>query len=419
VLSGCSLDVSGADAGSVPPLDDASPVSASTQRVVSSSLGMPSPTPTAAPSAAAGAPMSAPASMSAPAAAPRRNAAPNRADTPAVPQQPAARAATPVYPAQDPQPITVAGVSTSWRVGSTYRGVFADPDVAYDGGRWFAYATNTSGLLLPTLSSTDLSHWSPIRGGGGTYDALTAPGAWTTSKSGGAGLWAPSVAPMGGGWTLAYAAQQSTLRGERHNCIGLARAASPTGPFRALPTPLECARASPQGAIDPDLYVDRLGRNWMLWKFSGVPHGQPSTIYVRQLSADGTGWAPGSQALPLAANDYGDGFEGDTIENPSMITFRGVTYLFYSVNNYRSAAYATGYAVCGGPTGPCQKVGPLLTTAGSGTLGPGGASAFVVGGSLHLAYHAWDRGRVGSLRRLHVASLLQRDDATLSVAHAG
>ncbi|SFC78429.1 Glycosyl hydrolases family 43 [Nocardioides terrae] len=352
----------------------------------------------------------------APAAGPRTTAP----TAPAAPQQPAARAATPVFPAQDPRPVSVDGSSTTWRVGSTYRGVFADPDVAFAGGRWYAYATNTSGLLLPTLSSTDLSHWSPIHSSGGAkYDALAAPGAWTTSKSGGAGLWAPSVAPMGGGWTLAYAAQQSTLRGERHNCIGLARAASPTGPFRALAAPLECAPASPQGAIDPDLYVDKLGRNWMLWKFSGVPSGQPSTIYVRQLSADGTGWAPGSQAVPLVANDYGDGFEGDTIENPSMTTFRGVTYLFYSVNSYRSAAYATGYAVCGGPTGPCQKVGPLLTTARSGTLGPGGASAFVVGGSLHLAYHAWDPGRVGSLRRLHVASLMQLDDATLTVAHAG
>jgi hypothetical protein len=75
--------------------------------------------------------------------------------------------------------------------------------------------------------------------------------------------------------------------------------------------------------------------------------------------------------------------------------------------------------VCSAPTGPCHKAGPLLTSGAAGTLGPGGASAFVTGGSLYLMYHAWDPGRVGVLRRMHIASLLQQADRTLAVVHAG
>jgi hypothetical protein len=60
---------------------------------------------------------------------------------------------------------------------------------------------------------------------------------------------------------------------------------------------------------------------------------------------------------------------------------------------------------------------PLLATASTGHLGPGGASAFVDRKSLRLIYHAWDQ--VGRTRQLHVAGLWQRDDGTLEVVDPG
>jgi hypothetical protein len=327
----------------------------------------------------------------------------------------------PTYPPQDPTPVPVSGQTLDWQIGSTYVGTFADPDLTYWNGQWYAFATNTSHLKLPTLVSRNLTQWSPIKDGNGhRYDPLSRVGDWVSDRTGGSGLWAPAVEQMGDGWTVAYSAPAGTgAGGVRHNCIGLARSARPGGPYQHLGAPIECAPESPMGVIDPDLYVDAHGNNWMLWKFSGIAGKRRSAVHIRQLNDAGTGWAPGSVTTEILTHE--GGWEGNTIENPSMVDFRGKTYLFYSAHNYRIVDYATGYAVCETPVGPCKRApnNPFLTSATTGNLGPGGATAFVHRNTLHLAYHAWMPGKVGVLRRLHIASLLQNEDGTLSIAHPG
>ncbi|GAA3540700.1 glycoside hydrolase family 43 protein [Nocardioides daeguensis] len=316
-----------------------------------------------------------------------------------------------------PEPVRIAGSSTRWQPGAAYRGVFADPDIVRYDGRWYAYATNTSHLRLPVLTSRDLSTWTPLAtSGGGRVDPIEVAG-WVRSSDGGRDLWAPGVGKVGDGWTAAYAAPAGTQGGQRHNCIGLTRGPSPAGPFRPVGEPI-CYGEAQLGVIDPDVFVDERGVPWLLWKFSGVVHRRPAGLFIRQLNADGTGFAAGSQTRELLTLDRP--WEGDTIENPSMVQFRGVTYLFYSGNSWERADYATGYAICAGPEGPCVRQNrgePLLSTASTGRLGPGGASAFVDRSSLRLVYHAWDQ--VGRTRQLHVAGLWQRDDGTLEVIDPG
>lgn len=312
-----------------------------------------------------------------------------------------------------PAPIEVAAGTTRWDLGATYRGTFADPDIVRHGDAWFAYGTNTSHNNLPVLASRDLTRWAPVG------DALPTVGGWVTDRRRGHGLWAPSVEPMGGGWTATYSAKAGTSGGKRHNCIGLARGDSPTGPFRPTGDPI-CYGVAELGVIDPDLFVDEDRTPWLLWKFSGVVGQRPAGIFIRELRRDGTGFADGSETVELLTLEHA--WESPTIENPSMVQFRGFTYLFYSGSSWEDASYATGYALCVGPTGPCARPGdgsPLLTTATTGHAGPGGAAAFVHDGALRLLYHAWDPGRVGSLRRLHVAGLWQRSDGTLEIVHPG
>ena len=55
-----------------------------------------------------------------------------------------------------------------------YRGDFPDPSVIRVGNRFFAHATNTHGLTLPTLVSTNLRRWwaRPASAGNPTGDGM-------------------------------------------------------------------------------------------------------------------------------------------------------------------------------------------------------------------------------------------------------
>lgn len=323
------------------------------------------------------------------------------------------------YGQKRPGPINVRGGSTRWQVGRNYRGTFADPDIVHHDGTWYAYATNYAGLHLPTLTSTNLRDWQPLAAGGRRVDPLPDVGGWVTGRGAGRGLWAPSVAKVGSHWVAAYSAPAARVNGERHNCIGLATGTSPRGPFRTSQRPI-CSPNANLGLIDPEIYVTADGTPYLLWKFSGVKAKRPAGLFVRQLNADGTDFESGAKTRELLRKEFD--WEGRTIENPAMIEFRGVTYLFYSANSWKTRNYATGYAICSGPEGPCVRPRNghrFLSSATTGNLGPGGATAFVHDNSLRLLYHAWDPGMVKERRRLHVAGLWQREDGTLELVDAG
>ena len=115
-------------------------------------------------------------------------------------------------------------------------------------------------------------------------------------------------------------------------------------------------------------------------------------IVAQQLTPDGLGLV-GPRRLLLQADQP---WEGGNIEGPSMVAHEGRDYLFYSGNNFESANYAIGYAICQTPFGPCAKApGPWLGSSAQAE-GPGGQEVFSDGdGHLWLALHAWLRGHIG------------------------
>ncbi len=318
--------------------------------------------------------------------------------------------------------------SDPFRSGTAYSGDFPDPTIMRVGSTFYAYSTTVAALNLPAMTSTDLRRWMPRPsydpGKPFQNDAMPAGASWAQTKATPKGkvfwpTWAPSVARIGAGrFVAAYAVPR---KGDGRHCISVARSSSPLGPFVDSTTrPLTCLGTN--GAIDPQVFRDR-GAVWLLYK----AEGSPDRLMVRRLTASGTAFGPTSRNYPLLAPRTA--WEGSVVENPAMIRFNRRLYLFYSANGYKSARYATGYAVCKAVTGPCTRMGRLLST-GPYLAGPGGATPFLdLAGRLRLIYHAWRTGQVGypstdsclkssagcAQRRMYIAILAAGKDGKLVI----
>jgi hypothetical protein len=239
--------------------------------------------------------------------------------------------------------------------------------------------------------------------------------------------WAPSVARIGRRYVHAYAVPRRLRPSQR--CIAVSTSRLPDGGFvdRTV-RPLLCPAT--RGAIDPAFFTGPRGAHFVLWKVEQT-RTAPSRIYINRLGPNGLRVVDSSRLL-LSTQDA---WESPLIENPAMIRYRSQFYLFYSGGSYADDSYATGYARCATPYGPCTRVSdqPLLATGGR-VAGTGGAMPFVDRlGRLRLAYAAWDLGNTGypatascrrrpqgcPQRKLHVATLGVRADGTLAVLARG
>ncbi|GJM37244.1 MAG: hypothetical protein DHS20C19_06110 [Acidimicrobiales bacterium] len=274
--------------------------------------------------------------------------------------------------------------------GEPYDQNFADPAIIEVDGTFYAYATTTGGSSMPVMTSPDLETWTAHG------DALGTGPSWSPTIDVGWSVWAPSVVELPTGDFLAAFAAQTHTAGRR--CIALATADSPLGPFTVFgASPFVC-EPDPNGALDPFLIVDEQDVPWLIWKNEGVPVGHPTLasrrtgFWSRQLTDDGTAWRSGSTVHFLLETTEGERpWQGTVIENPSMTAWDNGYFLAYSANRYDSVSYATGWATCATPGGPCTEhsVHPLLSTDDE-RISPGGPAPFVDDGVLHVGYHGWN-----------------------------
>ncbi len=267
--------------------------------------------------------------------------------------------------------------------GPAYPFDFPDPDVLDVGGTYYAYGTNSAGGNIQIIDSTDLSHWKTVG------DALPKPASWSTTGY----IWAPGVLRHRGQFLLYYATVEGSGSGSKQ-CISVARAHRPAGPFvDSSSAPLVC-QSSLGGSIDPAPYTDGSGKPYLTWKSNGEG-GRPSTIWAQALSPSGIAMEP--RSAPTALLQPSQPWEASVVEGPFMWASNGSYYLFYSGNNWNSASYAIGVAVCQGPLGPCTKPLDAPFYASNANLeGPGGASVFRdPQGNTWVAFHAWRPGAVG------------------------
>lgn len=269
---------------------------------------------------------------------------------------------------------------------------FPDPFVVAADGGYYAYATNSAGGAVQLLRSADLRSWAFA----GT--ALSGVPAWAVPGA----TWAPAVLRRAGGWVLYYAVRD---RASGRQCISVATAAGPTGPFvDASSGPMVC-ELDQGGSIDASPFVAPDGSATLLWKAEGETAGGGATLRAAPLAADGLSLA-GPSVVLLGVSQ---GWEGRTVEGPSMAATPAGFVLLYSANRWDTGSYAVGAATCASPLGPCSKVsGPILSSSGP-MVGPGGAEAFVDGsGGVRVAFHAWQSDDVGypEHRYLHIGRLV-------------
>ena len=321
---------------------------------------------------------------SAPAA--RQPAAPQPAPSYPAPKAEANRSA-PAPPPSTPPP------------GAVTAGDFPDPTVLRVGAVYYAYSTQVGASSVPVIRSVDLVHWESA----GT--ALANLPAWSS----GASVWAPSVVAAASGYVLFYSTRD-TRTGDQ--CISRAVSLLPQGPFvDTSADPFEC-QLNLGGSIDPDAFVDADGAQWLVWKSQGTASGTPPQLWAQAIGGDWKFLA--GRPVPLLRPDQP--WEGGVVEAPTMFRSGGRYYLLYSGNDWNTAAYAVGYAVCRAVTGPCTKprARPVLAVHAD-EAGPGSATVFTDAvGHLRIAFHAWTIPHVGypgGQRSLHLGTLGVSGDA--------
>ncbi|MDM4762141.1 glycoside hydrolase family 43 protein [Galbitalea sp. SE-J8] len=272
---------------------------------------------------------------------------------------------------------------------------FPDPDLVRVGDLWWAYATNGPGVNVRAATSADLSEWEVS-----AVDALPDLPSWASSGK----TWAPDVSALPDGRFVMYFTAAATAEGTQ--CIGVATATDPGGPF--LPAgdgPLVCP-VDDGGAIDPASFVDADGSRWLLFKNDGNSIGADTWLQLQRVSDDGL--ALSGDPVRLIRQDQP--WEHDLVEAPTLVRHDGRYVLFYSAANYADDSYAMGYATADALTGPYAKAdGPFFSTDRSGGryLGPGGQDVVATDDGDVIAFHSWDE--LYLYRGMHVAPLRWND----------
>ncbi|WP_326554515.1 family 43 glycosylhydrolase [Micromonospora sp. NBC_01813] len=267
------------------------------------------------------------------------------------------------------------GTTATWTVEARLMrspvlpGLYADPNIAVFGDRFYLYATTDgfagwSGTKFSVFSSANLVDWTDH----GVILDLETDISWADNSA-----WAPTIAERDGKWYFYFSGGKAT--GDTGKHLGVAVADSPTGPFRdALGEPLVPAGTYAGQMIDPAVFTDDDGRSYLYWGNGNA--------YQVELNDDMVSFDPAKVTSHRPAG-YNEG--------AFVIKRDGRYYFMWSENDTRSEDYQVAYAVGDSPLGPwSERRGTILRKDLSlGIKGTGHHSVVRVPGTddWYIAYH--------------------------------
>jgi arabinan endo-1,5-alpha-L-arabinosidase len=246
---------------------------------------------------------------------------------------------------------------------------FPDPHVLVYRGKFYAYATHSSGYDFQVMESPDLVHWTH-RG-----SAFCPP--WSREH-----LWAPEVIRHRGVLYMTYSARNPETG--KHD-IGIATSADPLGPFthRAILVRGDDNRI---GVIDATIFFDKDGTPYLVYS-----EEDPRAIVLRRMTPDLLRVSEEKTVLLRPDRDWEKGI----VEAPTMLYRNRTYYLFYSGGWFQSykrdACYAVAYATASSLKGPYTKAERILQTVPGKVYSPGHQCIVSLpSGQMWMLYHAWD-----------------------------
>ncbi|GIG28410.1 glycoside hydrolase family 43 protein [Cellulomonas marina] len=274
-----------------------------------------------------------------------------------------------------PSPSTFTGAGTG--PNPVIADDFPDPDVLEVDGVYYAYGTNGNLRNIRAARSTDLVEWETLP------DVLPSLPSWVIPGK----TWAPEVTEVEPGRYALYFT--ATNFRPSLQCVGVAVASSPEGPFDVVGDAMLVCPPDEGGAIDASTFRTADGTLHLLWKNDGNCCGLDTWLQTAPLTPDGTALA--GPAVKLLKQDQE--WEGDLVEAPTVVERDGRLVMLYSANSYGGDQYAIGWASAPALEGPWTKAPePLLTTDATDRayIGPGGQDV-VVGpdGEDLLVFHSW------------------------------
>ncbi len=237
---------------------------------------------------------------------------------------------------------------------------FTDPEVFYDGDRYYFYGTrsSTQNQGVQCFSTTDFRVWK------NEGFVLTKGSAF------GDGVFkAANIVKYGDYYYLFYMAESNALG---TSVTAYASATSPKGPFKnAAKTPL----TNDKNFIGGQPFVDEDGQVYLIYARTtggNKLYGSKITLQDGKATIDLS-----TEKLLLAPTEEWENAKASVVECGFIVKHGGLYYLLYSGGNYNST-YGTGYATAKSPLGPYTKYkyNPILVSNDQ-AFGVGASTVFV------------------------------------------